>query len=64
MHLKTNLNSSAGIINHPGNQTGMNNSFVHNFKVKINLQGKFPLYKILQIKNIIPDQNNLNLCVT
>ena len=60
MYLKANLNTSAGIISHPGNQTGMENSFAHNFKVKINLQWKFPLYKILQFKNIISGQNNLN----
>ena len=50
MYLKANLNLSAGIISHPGNQTGTEHSFAYNFKIKINLQCKFPLYKILQSK--------------
>ena len=47
-YLKANLNSSAGIISHPGNWTGMENPFIYNFEVKINFQWKFTLYKILQ----------------
>ena len=50
MYLKANLNSSASIISHQGNWTQMENSFAHNFTVKINLQWKFWLYKILQSK--------------
>ena len=60
MYLKANLKSSADIISHPGNWAGMENSFAHNFKVKVNLQWKFSPYKnILQLKNIIFGQNNL-----
>ena len=33
IYLKANLNSSAGIISHPGNWIGIENSFSHNFKV-------------------------------